>query len=622
MSNKNRGNPRDAPVHVGLPPIEPDHSANGHDEEAQLLITEEFEYFEHDGLPTPQTRRRTRLARWPKDLGKPRKLRIEPWFPIYQRYPLTLMEHFLTTSWARSAALTLFLLSWLIAFFVPLYLGTITLQDQFGQNVLNLDCVDSPWEKKNVCGLDGIDCRPFSNTSFAFRCPASCLGVQVLNPHAVGPLDVNYQALVVGDASYRGDSFICGAAIHAGIITDSEGGCGRLTYIGQVDTFESSWRNGIESIPFDSYFPLSFQFSSDQSVNCTQDPRRLLLAVSILFTIVLSLFTSSPSLHFGITFTGIFAHVSLVSDPPSAAFHNTTVLPDRISIFAGRFLPAAFIAFVLYRTCITKALEGLEAQVEKTLFWLGAFWIGALSNYTFDWIPIQRLTADDLEKQPGAKLALAIIVTVIVIIATQQIYCFFLERRLLRYLGLYGLFLVGLLACFMIPGVELRLHHYIYALLLLPGTSVQTRSSLLYQGLLLGLFVNGAARWGFASILQTSEALRGDGLLRSNIPSIYEPTISSMLDKATISIAWMTEPSAIFDAISVLVNDVERYRGDIRETTSTNFTWERPATLAMPEYFRFAFIRDGQTLDYSSAGTWFPNGTWYMRNTTHTKSAL
>jgi hypothetical protein len=30
----------------------------------------------------------------------------------------------------------------------------------------------------------------------------------------------------------------------------------------------------------------------------------------------------------------------------------------------------------------------------------------------------------------------------------------------------------------------------------------------------------------------------------------------------------------------------------------------------MNDYFRFAFIKDGRTLDYSKAGTLLSNGTW------------
>ncbi|RWA05880.1 hypothetical protein EKO27_g9227 [Xylaria grammica] len=261
-----------------------------------------------------------------------------------------------------------------------------------------------------------------------------------------------------------------------------------------------------------------------------------------------------------------------------------------------------------------RTLRDLEAQIEKTIFWLGGFWIGALSNYTFDWIPIRRLTSDDLEQQPGAKFALVGIIAVIFVIVIQQMYCFFLERRLLQYLKLYGLFLAGILVCLSVPGVDLRLHHYILALVLLPGTTIQTRSSLFYQGLLLGLFVNGVARWGFASILETPEALRGDGLLHTEKPSIHDPIISSGVDKATIIFVWANKQSTVFDAVSVLVNDVERYRGNARETPSANFTWERPAVVSAPEYFRFAFMRDGQTLDYSPAGTWFANRSWNMEH--------
>ncbi|KAI0914967.1 hypothetical protein F4823DRAFT_630074 [Ustulina deusta] len=215
-----------------------------------------------------------------------------------------------------------------------------------------------------------------------------------------------------------------------------------------------------------------------------------------------------------------------------AAFHNTSTLPDRVSKLAERFLPAAFVVFVLCRTRSTRTLRGLE-------------------------IPIQRLTADDREQQPGAKPApVTIVIILVIVIVTQQIYCFFLERRLLRYLGLYGLFLVGLVACFVVPGVDLRLHYYIFALLLCFLVRVLKRSSLLCQGLLLGHFVNGVARWGFASILQTPEALRSDGLPHTEVPSIHEPIISSMLDKVAISIAWAMEPSAMFDAMIVLVNEV------------------------------------------------------------------
>jgi hypothetical protein len=59
-----------------------------------------------------------------------------------------------------------------------------------------------------------------------------------------------------------------------------------------------------------------------------------------------------------------------------------------------------------------------------------------------------------------------------------------------------------LLVLGLLPGLTLRLHHYIVAIMIFPVTAFPTRLSALYQGLLLGLFVNGTAAFGFASILE------------------------------------------------------------------------------------------------------------------------
>lgn len=329
----------------------------------------------------------------------------------------------------------------------------------------------------------------------------------MLNPRTIGSQDIVYGPLVVGGPVYHGDSFICGSAIHAGIIKDLDRGCGIVSRVGQRDNFSTTQQNGIKSVEFDSYFPLSFEFTRAECKG--KDPRWFLLVISLVFTITLSLFTTSPSLQFFITFTSLFAHVSLISDPSGISNRSISVLPELFSNFVGRLLPAAFCAVVLYWTCVKHSLEGLTTgtQFEKTVLWVGGCWIGALNNYTFDWIPLQRLTGHDLEQQPGAKLSLAIIVVILAMIVVQQVYYFRLERRLLKYLALYGLFVFTIIICLLLPGLNLRIHHYVLALLLLPDTNLQTRSSLFFQGLLLGLFINGVARWGFDSVLQTSRAL-------------------------------------------------------------------------------------------------------------------
>ncbi|KAG7293877.1 hypothetical protein NEMBOFW57_003937 [Staphylotrichum longicolle] len=413
-----------------------------------------------------------------------------------------------------------------------------TARDATGTPIRHIDCVDTLWRRNNECGLDGLDCRPFSNTSFAFRCPADCASVRVLNPHHVGPLDVNYRPLVVGGGAggpYRGDSFLCGAAIHAGAIDDATGGCGVVTLIGEYYQYFSSSQNGIESIPFDSKFPLSFTVTADPTIQCTApDPRwTVSLPLSVLFTVLLSVFTTSPALLFFTTFLGIFTHVALISDPPNLSTSSTAaLLPSLISILTARLLPALFTAAILYLTCVRRALPTTpQTTLTKTLFWLPFFWLGALSNRTIEpWIPITRLTPGDLTAQgPAALVALALIAALVTALATLQARTLYREGRLPAYLALYAALGIGLALLAALPGLHLRLHHYVLALLLLPGTAAQTRPSLACQALLLGLFVNGVARWGFDALLQTGEALRGDGLVGDGlVPSVVAPMVERL----------------------------------------------------------------------------------------------
>lgn len=61
----------------------------------------------------------------------------------------------------------------------------------------------------------------------------------------------------------------------------------------------------------------------------------------------------------------------------------------------------------------------------------------------------------------------------------------------------------------LLPGLQFRLHHYFAAMLLVPLTAFPTRLSAIYQAFLLGMFLNGGAAFGFASILQTPAEVCG-----------------------------------------------------------------------------------------------------------------
>jgi len=589
-------------------------------------------------VPQPVRNTGNKIDAWVRGPPEPKDWKITPLLPAVQHAPIKLLDRFLPRHKHRVWLYTAFCAAWVLTFSLVLWSGQQVAEIPFWGEPQDISCGTIYWSRNNACGLDGMDCRPFNSSGFPFRCPANCASYQTLNPRAVGTQEVNYAPFIVGGPGpqtdnipvYRGDSYICGAAIHAGIINNAQGGCGVVSKIGAGSNFPASTANGISSFAFDSYFPMTYVFTQ---VECSSyDPRWSVLAVSVVFTAVLGLFTTSSSAFFFFTFVVAFWQVGLASDPPSTG----STLSNFTDIL-GKFLPSMFMAWVFYdKICVRRTLSGLTAQVEKIILWLGGLWVGALTNYTFDFIPINRLTGHDLEQQPGAKAALAIIVIVLFCIIVSQIWFFRQEGRLGNFLRLYGLFILTIVVCLVLPDLNLRIHHYILALLLLPGTNLQTRPSLLYQGILLGLFINGIARWGFDPFLQTSYSLQGDAQLGSALPVLLTPKINASL--ARIEFSWAAPPDPSIDGISILVNDVERFRGYFDDPANTKFVWTRDAAMAgngsvlvnnsrrsdnvsstvastgghtgFNEYFRFGWMQGTSEYDYTRAGTWDADMNW------------
>ncbi|KAL1793214.1 hypothetical protein ACET3X_008196 [Alternaria dauci] len=557
--------------------------------------------------PAPVARWSRKAVEWVQGPKPPSRYTITPFLERWQTLPVRLLARW--PEWVRTCIYAIACVVWIVIFAVVVSDGALPSDiGGFGAPV-KLSCVNNLWPSPESCGPDGRNCLPFSNASFAFNCPAGCSSAQVLNPRAIGPQVVNYRSLVVGGAPdldndalvYRGDSFICSAAIHAGVISNGYGGCGVVSVVGERDSFGAVTRHGISSIGFASHFPMAFTFGQ-ASAKC-EDPRWNLLILSTIFTALFGIFTTSPATFFAPIFTILFFQTAMASDPPP--YSNYASLA---SLALGRFLPAALAAALFYQFSVRESLRNCKAHIEKTVLWVGGAWVGALGNYTFERIPIQRLTGNDIRQQPGAITALVIIVLILFAVVLYQAWCFRSEGRLPRYLALYATLGLGLGILAAMPKLTLRIHHYIIALLLLPGTALQTRMSLLCQGLLVGLFVNGIARWDFDSILQTAAALRGDGQLGSGIPTILEPVING----SSITFAWESLLRG-YQGVSVLVNDVERYRGS-GGSDRGNFTWSRSEG-GHDEYFRFGFISyqlfgSVAYSDFTRAGTWFSNGTW------------
>lgn len=645
-----------------------------------IWLQESSKSFRWGWVPLPLRKAGRSTANWVKGPDPPHMLLLKPLFPRIQELPVQYLDRFFGKRKQKGLLLGLLYLSWFLPWFlVLLHSRSSGYIEGYGQ-LQTLSCTTNFWQFDNGCGLNGNDCRPFSESTVAFRCPANCGDAKLLEPHVVGNQTLNYRGLVIGGPSpqspdtaiYRADSFVCQAAIHAGAISN-DGGCGVAKLEGAADSFPSVKQHGILSTAFPSTFPKSFSFlhPASSQVNCPSDPRWSLLGVTAAAVGVLWLFCTSPPVLFFSTFFMVFCHTGLVADPPSYPY-----LADLVSTLLSRLLPASFVVYVLYKFCAAPLLQPLSSpiyQLSKLFLYLPSLFIGALNNYTFArLIPLQRLTPMDIQQQPGAKLALALVIPTVLTVILTQAWQIRQGGLLPRYLKIYCTMGLIILILLPLPGLRLRIHHYILAIFFMPGTAFPTRPSLVYQGLLLGLFINGIARWGFASIIETPAALGelapgrsgSHGWWGTSYPNITDSSVdislpdagrdSSHLGNGNITFGlWEHERMSqlAVDGISVLLNDVERWRGYLDEDKNGEFTWHRHGhdglelfQMPLPDspsdestrsevqygfssssdsdsdddpkdlFFRFAFLRGAEAGSYGPAGVWRSDGSWISPN--------
>ncbi|KAJ6519665.1 hypothetical protein C8R45DRAFT_952282 [Mycena sanguinolenta] len=466
-----------------------------------------------------------------------------------------------------------------------------------------IGCTSTYWLAENECGLNGDGCAPFSDASLDFRCPAQCSGVILANPRAVGDEHPAFVPLIVGggdaNRTYRGDTFICAAAIQIGLVSDSRGGCGTLDLIGNFTDFQPTTGHGLTSIGFPTVFPLAYRFRSTTSLHHCQDNRDYALAFSAITTASLFLlFRPKPIVLFWCLVCIGYWHIVLFSQPQGP--------PPPLDVAFGTFLPALFIAYAFWRLAFRFCLPAFRKMpIEAMVLYLLPFWVGVLTGETTDRLPLERLTASDLKKRSGAITTLVVIVIIIAAIALNQIRVFRKTGWLPYYLGWYALGGLITIVLSQLPGLTLRIHHYILAMVLVAGTALPTRVSAMAQGYLLGLFLNGAAAYGFDSMLQTAADLQEDATLGTDLPTFLtnSSTYNTSILFVNQLISWDPPPPG-WDGFSLLVDDVERYVGSALNFSLAAFD---PTLL---HYFRLALTSGGSTGDFTNAATLFPNGTW------------
>ncbi|KAJ7169742.1 hypothetical protein C8R46DRAFT_1217399 [Mycena filopes] len=479
--------------------------------------------------------------------------------------------------------------NWLFAILVAAYIVSLAFfaRAQFFQTPADafIGCTSTYWLAENGCGLDGQSCAPFNDSSLDFRCPAQCSGVILANPRAVGDETPAFVPLIVGggdaNRTYRGDSFICAAAIQAGLVSNSKGGCGTLDLIGNFTDFLPTTNHGLSSIGFPTTF------------------RNPALAFNALITAFLFLvLRPKPIVLFWCLVCIGYWHIILFSQPRGP--------PPPLDTAFGTFLPTLFIAYYIWRVAFRFCLPAFrKAPIEATFWYLAPYWVGILAGQTTDRLPLERLTASDLTKRSGAITTLVVIIVIIAAVAVNQLRVFRKTGWLPYYLGWYVIGGLVVLVLSQLPTLNLRIHHYFLALVLLPGTGLPTRVSAICQGYLLGLFLNGAAAYGFDSILQTVADLQQDATLGTDLPTFLtnSSTYNATIPLVTQVLFWDSPPPG-WDGFSLLVDDVERYAGAMLNFSLAAF---EPT---VPHFFRLALTSGESTGDFTKAASLYPNGTW------------
>lgn len=194
-------------------------------------------------------------------------------------------------------------------------------------------------------------------------------------------------------------------------------------------------------------------------------------------------------------------HVNLFSDP---------AVPPDLSTAFGTFLPSLFICYAFWRVGFRHVLPAFkDLPIERFVWYLPAFWAGVLFNIVTSGIPIDRLYGADISNRPGALVALIIICLIVLALVINQIRVIRNSGWLLHYLKWYGLAVITLVIFASLPTLQFRLHHYFAAILIIPVTAFPTRLSAIYQAFALGMFLNGASKFGLDSIFQTVDEVRG-----------------------------------------------------------------------------------------------------------------
>jgi hypothetical protein len=461
------------------------------------------------------------------------------------------------------------------------------------------------------CGFNAQNCEPFSK-EFVVKCPSKCAMKRAWTPIFVGKQGVQYTSFVVGDQFYRGDSWICQAALHQGIITDDQGGCVMVEMSpSRGETFPSSTKNGITSFEFNATYPGVVRLRKPASSFACGDMTIPAQVVFGLMLCILPLFGPSKLHLYNAMSLWVFAFWGFLSADVSNAVTD-------ISEMMSAFIPYLAVNYSLYKLFFEDFLpDPSQYPVEMTVLFFGGLWLGLYLDFLFEMLPpLPPMSFDqNMFRNSGGA---TVLIAVLVFIAVLAIYYLYMQRKQHQLLNIVVSYGSGFPLYFLFRSyfqLVFHLHHYISALLLLPPVMIKNRFSLFLVPVLFGWYAQGVIKWGFDSPFDTVEGARvrngrtfgtrpigftvndttiRQGILTWSFPFNNTMNLTDLYSEST-GLSSREKPTAY----SLFLNDIEVYRG---KEARWNFTNSRDLGIAYDtskSYFaRVAPVIGSVVLDY------------------------
>ncbi|KNC85386.1 hypothetical protein SARC_02420 [Sphaeroforma arctica JP610] len=325
------------------------------------------------------------------------------------------------------------------------------------------------------------------------------------NPIRCPPFTSTYTGAwyVTGTTVYRSDSRVCIAAVHAGVINDATGGCALYRQLdSSASSFDGTFSNGIQSGDSTTFDSTPFEFQKCVSpYGCEYWGFTIFLPVALVMFLGLVLLRTTSVVLFACMAVVGYWYVILIGQP----LYAVSFVQERL----GLFLPFLTAVYVLWTFGGNAATPPSTHMIERVILYILPCWAFFHMNYLTLVFPDEDISTGDSASDGGSAVTwnpisitlLAVALPIVIILLFYLCRSIWRSGNTIYYLLGYTavVVLVGIFWALVSSQFYFHLHHYQVALIVWPLATFSTRPAAFTQAIMLGVFVNGVARWGWGS---------------------------------------------------------------------------------------------------------------------------